>query len=163
MSSINLDQSLLSTDKVICELKRVLQDGDTNALRTGSYYSAAIAILVGGRLIISIIGHSKAWLWNKGTLRVLLEPTVLPVPGQKIENALLTAALGNGFTTDKIRSGEFELKHGELAIIGMKTELKHLLSPDTLPNDKMFISPEELLQEIKNQSEVKPPLIVIIE
>jgi hypothetical protein len=35
--SINLDQSFLSTDKVICKLKRVLQDEDAKALCTGSY------------------------------------------------------------------------------------------------------------------------------
>jgi len=144
------------------QLKRIIQEVNPAALKTGTYYSAAIAVLAAERLAVVGIGSSKAWVWHGGVLRTAMEATILPIPGHPEQPGILTAALGLGFAPEKIMSHAISLDLHEMVVIAMQAELPHEAAWISTNRMENITSPYILLSQIESRLSSKPPLITVI-
>lgn len=161
LASVLAAELTSSTRYTLDQLEHVLSLGQKEAEKTDDYYSAGATVLIDKQLVIVGIGRMKVWLWRKGTLSVLMEPTVMSIPERPNLAGVLTAALGIGFVSNKVQSCELQLEADDLVVL-VGSGFSQQLNPDVFDQAKDIISAEELLHFLKDRSEKKPSLIAIL-
>lgn len=108
-------------------------------------------------MAVAAIGNLKLWGRCEGDRRLQLEPTILTLPNQPAQAAVLTASLGIGFNPGKIQARTIKLGAGDFALIAMETDLVR-----PLVRFHLFDSPEQLLTQVLRRLSNESPMILVI-
>lgn len=150
-------------DELDRRLSETLTRANVIAGDADAFYSAMVLATVGDAASLAGVGHATAVACHGGVVGdVLLHPTILPIPGQPVEKALLTANLGPGFDAQKIQTRQLNLGRDGLVLIAIKSILKAAADGMPVGSGPDQGTPAGLLPAVKELFEGDPPLLAII-
>jgi hypothetical protein len=112
-----LCQLTIEERPVAIELKDVFRTANAAATRTGTYYSAIIALLVGDQLLAAGIGRATLRVQCADQVDELIQPTTQSLTPERQQGGLLKAALGVGFSDSAIQTCDSSLKALDSALL----------------------------------------------
>ncbi|HZS49102.1 MAG TPA: hypothetical protein VFC63_28805 [Blastocatellia bacterium] len=149
-----------SSEKTLSNLIGVLEIGNM-AAKADTYYSAIVALLAGKHFVASGIGNVSLCSYRKGKAERLISPSITQFGDSGSHINLMGAALGIGFSANKVRSCALQLAPSEIVVLGaeMQVDCDSLLDVEDLQDCPSL---SILLRRILNHLAICPPLLAVI-
>jgi hypothetical protein len=160
LKAIEISGDQISSSNIFSQIIDVLEESNICAEETGAYYSAAIAIMMDNNLFTATIGHASTLYFKNHSLITVNQPTILSLPNQPNDVAILESSLGVNFKKEIVQSSITKVDDNSFAIIVIRGDLT-LLDNSLISGLKSVDSPSNITRLLHECLGATSPLIAV--